>query len=83
MTSGDLIIDQSEKMTEILSNELNESNRMPFLHLYIPRSFFLFRCGHFVPHPHGEGVGTATRERVKRCITINHCANAWAQHSTG
>ena len=53
MISGDLIIDQSEKMTEILSNELNESNRIPFLHLYIHRSF-LFRCGHFVPHPYGE-----------------------------
>ena len=40
MITGDLIINQSEKMTEILSNELNESNRTPFLHLYIPRSFF-------------------------------------------
>ena len=54
MTSGYLIIVQSEKMTEILSNELNESNRIPFLHLYIHRSFFLFRFGHFVPHPYGE-----------------------------
>ena len=41
MITGDLIINQSEKMTEILSNELNESNRTPFLHLYIPRSFFI------------------------------------------
>ena len=54
MISGDLIINQSEKMIEILSNELNESNRMPFLHLYIPRSF-LFRCGHFVPIPMAKG----------------------------
>ena len=55
MTSGDLIIDQSEKMTELLSNDLNESNRMPFLHLYIPLSFFLLsRCDHSPP-PHGEG----------------------------
>ena len=44
MITGDLIINQSEKMTEILSNELNESNRTLFLHLYIPRSFFFRQC---------------------------------------
>ena len=44
MITGDLIINQSEKMTEILSNELNESNRTPFLHLYIPRSFLFLQC---------------------------------------
>ena len=81
MTSGDLIIDQSEKMTEILSNEINESNRSLFCIFIFLVVFFLFRCGHFVPHPHGEGIGTATRERVKRCITIIHCANAW-EYST-
>ena len=54
MTSGDLIFYQSEKMIDMLSNELNESNRMLFLHIFIPRSL-LFRCGHFVPHPQGEG----------------------------
>ena len=54
MTSGDLIIDQSGKMTEILSNDLNKSNRMPFLHRCIPLSFLLSRCDH-PPPPNGEG----------------------------
>ena len=38
-------------MTEILSDELNDSNRMPFLHLYIALSFIFGRCGHFAPPP--------------------------------
>ena len=86
MPSGGLIIDQSEKMTEILSDELNKSNQTLFsASLY--SSYFLFpRCGHFVPipHPHPKAsvVGSATRERVKRCVTINHCANARTQQST-
>ena len=65
-----------------MTNERNESNRMPLLHLYIPRGFYL-GVAILSPIPTAKGVGTATRERVKRRITINHCANALAQHSTG
>ena len=81
---------ERKKNTEIFLNDLNESYRTPFLHLYIPRSFLLSRCDHFAPPPHththkhtAKVVGSATRERIKRCIAINHCANAWTQHSTG
>ena len=35
MTSGDLVMDHSEKMTEILSNELNKGNWTLFFCIFI------------------------------------------------
>ena len=66
MTSGDLIIDQSKKMTEILLNEINESNRSLFC-IFIFLVVFYLGVVILPPIPTAKRVGTATRERVKRC----------------
>ena len=66
MTSGDLIIDQNQKMTEILSNEINESNRSLFC-IFIFLVVFYLGVVILPPIPTAKRVGTATRERVKRC----------------
>ena len=52
VTSGDLIIDQSEKMIEILY-ELNKSNRTPFFCIFIfVVVFFIYKVWSFcTPHP--------------------------------
>ena len=49
MTSGDLIIHQSAKMAETLSNELNKNNWTFFQHLYIHLSFLFRKCDHPPP----------------------------------
>ena len=55
MTSGNLIMDHNEKMTEMLSNKLNKSNRTLFLHLYIHLRFYLEGTVILTPPPPGEG----------------------------
>ena len=63
MTSGDLSIDLSENMTEILSTALVQSNRMFFPRL----SLIVFELGGMVilnPPPMAKVAETAARERV-------------------
>ena len=50
VTSGDLIIDQSEKMIEILY-ELNKSNRTPFFYIFIFVVVFFYLQGVVILHP--------------------------------
>ena len=66
MTSGDLIIDQSKKMTETLLNEINESNRSLFC-IFIFLVVFYLGVVILPLIPTAKRVGTANRERVKRC----------------
>ena len=58
MTSGDLNIDLSEKMTEMPSKVLIESYQKPFSRLSIPLSFLVRRCSHF---DMAKAAETATR----------------------
>ena len=68
-----------------LSNVLVESHRTFLLLLSIPISFWVKRCaGCAPPTPTRAKVAwSATRAQLKRCLRINHRANAPTQHSTG
>ena len=66
VTSGDLNIDLSEKMTKTFSIVLIRRNRTFFPRPSISLSFWVKSCGHFDPPPltRAKVAGTATRARV-------------------
>ena len=70
MTSGDLIIDLSENMIEIISNDLDESFRLLFFRVFPALLVFELLGGHFDPPPTRAKVAQRpTRARVKQALS--------------